>query len=153
MFSKPASKPHKPAAAEPATPARKPIAASLIAENVSVNGDLASDGDVQLDGLVRGDLRVGRLTIGESGQVEGAIEAEAVDVRGRVTGSITAQSVRLYATAQVTGDLTHAQLAIDAGARFEGRSLRFERPGAAVAEVPALEGPAAETPSLIEAAE
>jgi cytoskeletal protein CcmA (bactofilin family) len=150
MFSKPASKPTKSEPGEPAAPPRKPIAASLIAENVSVNGDLASDGDVQLDGLVRGDLRVGRLTIGESGQVEGAIEAEAVDVRGRVTGSITAQSVRLYATAQVTGDLTHAQLAIDAGARFEGRSLRFERPAPAV-EVPALEAPAAETPSLIEA--
>jgi cytoskeletal protein CcmA (bactofilin family) len=123
MFSKPV-KPE----AEPAAPARKPIAASLIAENVTLNGDLASDGDVQLDGLIRGDLRVGRLTVGESGQVEGSIEAEAVDIRGRVTGSVTAQNVRLYATAQVRGDVTHGQLAVDAGARFEGRSLRYETP-------------------------
>lgn len=140
MFSKPA-KPAKSsstrAEAPEAPPVRKPIAASLIAENVTVNGDLASDGDVQLDGLVRGDLRVGRLTIGESGQVEGAIEAEAVDIRGRVTGSITAQQVRLHASAQVIGDVTHTQLAVDAGARFEGRSLRFEAP-AAVAEPAAL---------------
>ncbi|MCR5880586.1 polymer-forming cytoskeletal protein [Phenylobacterium sp. J367] len=120
--------------------ARKAIAASLIAENVTVNGDLASDGDVQLDGTVRGDLRVGRLTIGESGQVEGAIEAEAVDIRGRVTGSIVAQTVRLHASAQVIGDVIHTQLAIDAGARFEGRSLRFEAPAPAMA---ALEAPAA----------
>jgi cytoskeletal protein CcmA (bactofilin family) len=148
MFSKPANKPNRPEAGEPAPPPRKPIAASLIAENVSVNGDLASDGDVQLDGLVRGDLRVGRLTIGESGQVEGAIEAEAVDVRGRVAGSVTAQAVRLYPTAQVIGDITHAQLAIDAGARFEGRSLRFDHPTA-----PVVEAPAVEIPGLIEPAE
>lgn len=141
MFSKPA----KPASArtdtaEPGSSLRKPIAASLIAENVTINGDLASDGDVQLDGMIRGDLRVGRLTVGENGQVEGAVEAETVDVRGRVTGSITAQAVRLYASALVSGDITHAQLAIDAGARFEGRSLRYETP--VVAEVAALEAPA-----------
>ncbi|WP_374468436.1 polymer-forming cytoskeletal protein [Phenylobacterium sp.] len=140
MFSKPAKSPtsNRPEATD-SQPPRKMIAASLIAENVSVAGDLATDGDVQLDGAVRGDLHVGRLTIGETGQVEGAIEAEAVDVRGRVTGSITAQEVRLHASAMVTGDITHTQLAIDAGARFEGRSLRFEAPAPVVAEKPARE--------------
>jgi cytoskeletal protein CcmA (bactofilin family) len=146
MFSKPV-KPSRGEAPDPApTASRKPIAASLIAENVTVNGDLASDGDVQLDGTVRGDLRIGRLTVGEAGVVEGAIEAEAVDVRGRVTGSITAQQVRLHATAAVQGDITHAQLAIDAGARFEGRSLRFENPAPAAPAEPAAQPQAEAAP-------
>jgi cytoskeletal protein CcmA (bactofilin family) len=146
MFSKPAKPPSPRPDVQDTGPARKAIAASLIAENVTLNGDLASDGDVQLDGVVRGDLRVGRLTIGETGQVEGAVEAEAVDIRGRVAGSVTAQQVRLHATAQVVGDITHAQLAIDAGARFEGRSLRYE-PATAAVEVPALEAPAPAEPA------
>ena len=124
-------------AAEPAN--RRPIAASLIAENVTINGDVASDGDVQLDGTLVGDLRVGRLTIGESGRVEGVIEAETVDIRGRVTGSITAKAVRLYATADVEGDITHAQLAIDAGASFQGRSLKFQAPVEVTALIEAAE--------------
>ena len=37
-------------------------------------------------------------------------------------------SLRLYATARVEGDITHAQLAIEAGAHFEGRSMKFETP-------------------------
>jgi cytoskeletal protein CcmA (bactofilin family) len=141
MFSKPAKSPSPRLEPSESQPARRTIAASLIAENVTLNGDLASDGDVQLDGALRGDLRVGRLTIGESGHVEGAIEAEAVDIRGRVTGSITAQQVRLHASALVQGDITHTQLAIDAGARFEGRSLRFETPAAAV-DTPVVEAAA-----------
>jgi len=139
MFSKPAksaSAARTEIAAEPT--GRRPLAASLIAENVTINGDLASDGDVQLDGTLTGDLRVGRLTIGESGRVEGAIEAEAVDIRGRVIGSVTAKTVRLYATAHVDGDITHAELAIDAGASFQGRSLKFQAP----AEVAAISEPA-----------
>src|SRR5581483_2067807 len=124
MFTKP-TKPVSTRADGADAPPRKPIAMSLIAENVSVAGDLASDGDIQLDGAVRGDVRVGHLSIGETGQVEGAIEAEAVEIRGRVAGTISARSVRLYATAQVEGDITHAQLAIDPGAQFSGRSVRL----------------------------
>jgi cytoskeletal protein CcmA (bactofilin family) len=124
MFSKP-DKPNPPRA-ELAEANRKAIAASLISPNVTITGDLISDGDVQLDGAVVGDVRVGRLTIGESGSVEGAVHAEAVDVRGRVAGSISAATVRLHATARVDGDITHAQLSIEAGAHFQGRSLLAE---------------------------
>jgi cytoskeletal protein CcmA (bactofilin family) len=130
MFSKPNKPSSTPAsrADSAETPARKAIACSLIAENVSLTGDLVSDGDVQLDGAVRGDLRVAHLSIGETGQVEGAIEADAVEIRGRVAGTITAKSVRLYATARVDGDLTHVQLALDAGAQFAGRSVKLLPP-------------------------
>jgi cytoskeletal protein CcmA (bactofilin family) len=137
MFTKP-TKPSKPVTtkAEGAEPAvRKPIAMSLIAENVSVAGDIASDGDIQLDGAVQGDLRVGHLSIGETGKVEGAIEADVVEVRGRVAGAINARSVKLFATALVEGDISHAQLAIEAGAQFTGRSVRL---GQAVQEQLAL---------------
>jgi cytoskeletal protein CcmA (bactofilin family) len=124
MFSKPTkSVPARPENVD--APLKKLLPCSLIAENVSVAGDLASDGDVQLDGALRGDLKVEHLSLGETGQVEGAIEAETVEIRGRVVGTISARVVRLFATAQVEGDITHAQLAIDAGAQFSGRSVRL----------------------------
>ncbi|HEY3949370.1 polymer-forming cytoskeletal protein [Phenylobacterium sp.] len=125
MFSKPTTKPSSAAARPDALePPKKAIACSLIAENVRVEGDLASDGDVQLDGALRGDLKVNHLSVGETGQVEGSIVAESVEIRGRVTGAISARSVRLLATARVDGDIIHDQLAIEAGAHFAGRSLK-----------------------------
>jgi len=129
MFGKPArSDSHTEA------PARsKPLAASLIAADVAVTGDLASDGEVHLEGCVTGDVRVGRLTLAETGVIEGAIQADSVEIRGRVRGAITARWVRLHASANVEGDVTHAELAIDSGARFVGRSLRLEP-----ADTPAL---------------
>ena len=124
MFSKPA-KSTVPRTESADAGSRKAIACSLIAENVSVDGDLKSDGDVQLDGAVRGDLTVAHLTIGETGKVEGAVSAEAVEIRGRVVGTITAATVKLYATARVDGDITHGQLAIEPGAHFAGRSIKL----------------------------
>jgi len=126
----------KDAAPEPSQP-RKLAAASLVAEGVRITGNVETSGDMHLDGAVDGDLRVGMLVIGEAGSVTGAIHADTVEVRGRVKGVICARRVKLWATARVDGDISHTELAIDAGAHFEGRSLALVAP-----ETPALEAPA-----------
>lgn len=110
--------------------------ASLISENLTIEGNVIGEGEVQIDGVVRGDVRVGKVTVGETGHVEGAIHAESVEIRGRIIGEITAKQVRLYATGYVDGDITHEQLAMETGAFFQGRSLKFQRPVVAQA-VPA----------------
>jgi cytoskeletal protein CcmA (bactofilin family) len=117
------------AAAEAAQAARKgPKVASLVAEDMTIEGDVVGDGEFHVEGMVRGDLKIGRLTISETGQVEGSITAETVECRGRVVGSITAKQVRLYGSAHVDGDITHEQLSMETGAYFQGRSLKFQRP-------------------------
>jgi len=112
---------------EPSSGRKSPKVASLIAGDITIEGNLRGDGELQVDGVIRGDVSVARLTIGESGQIEGSIHAESVDVRGRVTGAITAKQVRLLATAHLDGDITHEQLTMEAGAFFQGRSLKFQR--------------------------
>jgi cytoskeletal protein CcmA (bactofilin family) len=80
---------------------------------------------------------VARLTIGETGHIEGSIYAELVEVRGRVVGAITSKQVRLYGTSYVDGDITHEQLAMETGAYFQGRSLKFQRPAPVAQPAPA----------------
>jgi cytoskeletal protein CcmA (bactofilin family) len=106
----------------------------LISPDITIEGGITGDGELQIDGIVRGDVRVGRLTIGETGHIEGSIYAEAVEVRGRIVGAITAKQVRLYGTSYIDGDITHEQLAMETGAFFQGRSLKFQRPAAPQAQ-------------------
>ena len=138
MFSKTA-KPEKASVKSDASlsaqsndPARKaPRAASLISEDITIEGSIAGEGELHVDGVIRGDVRIGRLTIGETGHIEGSVQAESVEARGRVIGTLTAKQVRLYGTAYVDGDITHEQLSVETGAFFQGRSLKFQRPAAA----------------------
>lgn len=135
MFSKTA-KPEKASVKSDASlsaqsndPARKaPRAASLISEDITIEGSIAGEGELHVDGVIRGDVRIGRLTIGETGHIEGSVQAESVEARGRVIGTLTAKQVRLYGTAYVDGDITHEQLSVETGAFFQGRSLKFQRP-------------------------
>ena len=119
-----------PQALEPAAVRRNPAAVSVIGKDITIEGGVTGEGEVHIDGLIRGDVRVGRLSIGESGHVEGTVSAELVEVRGKVVGAVTAKQIRLFATARVDGDITHEQLAMETGASFQGRSLKFQRPTA-----------------------
>ncbi|MBS0490351.1 MULTISPECIES: polymer-forming cytoskeletal protein [unclassified Phenylobacterium] len=130
MFSK-AVKPGKTsdASLSATTGERKaPKPASLISQDLTLEGGITGEGELHVDGVIRGDVRVGRLTLGDTGHIEGSVQAETVDIRGRIIGTITAKQVRLFGTAYVDGDITHEQLSVETGAFFQGRSLKFQRP-------------------------
>ena len=136
-------------AAAPA--ARKsPKMASLIADDITIEGNIIGDGELHVDGVIRGDVRVPRLSVGETGHIEGTVQAEVVETRGRIVGSVTAKQVKLLGTCYVDGDITHEQLTMETGAFFQGRSLKFQRqPAPAAAPTPvAAQAPA---PSLVPA--
>jgi cytoskeletal protein CcmA (bactofilin family) len=121
----------QPVAAPPVdqTIQRKPaMASSVIGKDLVLEGGITGEGELHVDGVIRGDVRVARLTIGETGQIEGTVAAEMVEARGKVIGSITAKQIRLFSTAHIDGDITHEQLAMETGASFQGRSLKFQRP-------------------------
>ncbi len=106
---------------------------SIISPDLEIVGDLKSDGEIQIDGTVKGDIKAHMLTVGEQGKVDGSTVAETVRIFGTVNGRVQAKTVRLDKSARVTADITHETLTIEAGAYFEGQvqSLESADPGRA----------------------
>jgi cytoskeletal protein CcmA (bactofilin family) len=104
--------------------------ASVLARDLVFEGNISGDGELTIDGQVKGDVRVNRLIVGDTGSVEGTVQADNVDVKGRVVGAVQGKNVKLLSTAYVDGDINHEQLAIEVGAYFQGRCLQT-RPGQA----------------------
>jgi len=100
---------------------------SSIGSGLIIEGNVYGTSDLVVEGTVRGDVKVGHLTIGESGNIEGKVEAESIEVRGRIVGSILGKNIRLQSTAYVEGDITHDQLSIEVGAYFQGHCLQTRR--------------------------
>lgn len=108
--------------------AMKSKAPSILSADLTIKGSISSEGEVQLDGLVEGDVRAGSLSIGEEATVKGEVVAESVVIRGRVEGSVRARQVQLAATARIEGDIIHATLAVESGAYFDGHCRRSSDP-------------------------
>src|SRR5277367_5679717 len=103
-------------------------APSIISADLTVTGTLVSNGDIQIDGVVEGDVRSVGLVIGEKAEIHGEILAEDIIVRGRVIGRIRARKVQLSATSHVEGDILHEAFAVEAGAFFEGNCRHSDNP-------------------------
>ena len=84
----------------PPRPATRSTAPSIISADLKIQGNLTSAGDLQIDGIVEGDIQSRSLTVGEGALVTGNIQAETVRVCGQVTGQIKAATVNLERTAK-----------------------------------------------------
>lgn len=120
MFSNKADKPGTKSAP------KRPAAPSILSANLKIVGNLVTDGEMQIDGTVNGDVSCGALTIGEGATVVGEVTAETIVVHGKIEGRIKAKRVQLSKTARVTGDIWHDSLSIDAGAYLDGHCRRNE---------------------------
>ena len=103
-------------------------APSVIGPDLTITGNLTSNGQVQIDGEVQGDIRGTHIIVGESARITGGIIADEVVVRGKVMGSVRGKRVMLQANSHVEGDVYHKALAIEQGAFFEGKSRRADDP-------------------------
>ena len=104
---------------------RKPVPPTIISSDMRITGNITSEGEVQVDGVVDGDVRGGKISVGASGHIAGAVSADRILVRGRVNGQIRAQVVTLTRSAQVKGDIFHDTLSMESGAKLEGHCRRL----------------------------
>jgi cytoskeletal protein CcmA (bactofilin family) len=93
-----------------------PAAPSLLSADLVINGNLTSEGDMQVDGKVEGDILSKQLTISSQAVVRGSVEADTVVVAGEVTGQIKARHVTLTKTAKVIADVLQERLTIEPSA-------------------------------------
>jgi cytoskeletal protein CcmA (bactofilin family) len=93
---------------------------SVIDAWLRITGNLESEGEILVDGQIRGDIRCARLIAGENATIIGNIAADEVIVRGKINGLICAHDVILHADAHIEGEIFHAVLTIEQGAYFEG---------------------------------
>ena len=100
------------------------IKVTTISSGVVIEGKLSSKGDVRVDGSVKGDVNVtGNVAIGESGEINGQVNADVITVGGKITGTLNAkEKVVLESKAILKGDLIAKILVVEAGAKFDGNS-------------------------------
>jgi cytoskeletal protein CcmA (bactofilin family) len=114
----------------PTAPKSKP-APSVLSSDLTITGNIKTTGDIQVEGVVEGDIRAHLLTVGEGATIRGEIVADDIVVNGRVVGRVRGLKVRLTSTARVEGDIIHKTIAIESGAHFEGSVQRQDDPLAA----------------------
>ncbi len=95
---------------------------SVIDNQLSIAGDLHTEGTVRVDGRVQGTLhRADTLIIAAGGEVIGDVEAREVVIGGSLCGALTVSGrVEVQATATVEGDIQAAAVMLQEGGTVRG---------------------------------
>jgi cytoskeletal protein CcmA (bactofilin family) len=95
---------------------------NLISNGTDITGDIKSNGDIRIDGSLKGNLNTkGKVVIGPTGKISGEVTCKNSEVSGIVEGKIVVgQLLNLKASSRILGDIITAKLAIEPGARFTG---------------------------------
>ncbi len=97
-------------------------AINLVSNGTEITGDIRSNGDIRIDGLLTGNLSTkGKVVIGPTGKVKGEVYCKNSEVSGNVDGKIcVSQLLTLKADSKISGDIVTFKLSIEPGAKFTG---------------------------------
>jgi cytoskeletal protein CcmA (bactofilin family) len=95
---------------------------TVIAAGLTMEGKIASGGDVRIAGRFKGDVSVdGNFRIDSGGRLEGQAKASVVVIGGELQGNIdAAKHVDLLTTGVIVGDVKAASITVAAGSRMRG---------------------------------
>jgi cytoskeletal protein CcmA (bactofilin family) len=108
-------------------PAQKPPAApdntiSIIGPGMSVVGDCKTEGTIQIEGRIQGQVEAGKaIVIGKEGEVVGDIATQDAIISGRIKGSLVIGSrLELQASCDVEGEIDTRRIVLEEGATVNG---------------------------------
>ena len=97
--------------------------ASMIGAGTVLKGDISSNGDIRIDGTLKGNITgAAKVIIGANGAVEGDIAGQQADIMGKVIGYIKVKDLlQLKNGSTVEGNISSGKLQVEPSAVFNGQ--------------------------------
>jgi len=99
---------------------------SYVGETLQLDGDLRTSGNLDIAGLINGNVYVSEVTVTETGSVRGSMEATKIEINGHIQGKIIADAIVIGRNAVIKGDVYFKNtLKTEEGADIDGYIKRI----------------------------
>jgi cytoskeletal protein CcmA (bactofilin family) len=99
----------------------KITSALIIGEGATINGTIKENNEINIQGIVDGDVECKDLIVGKSGNLKGKIKTESLSVEGTVEGELNVKGLlKLMSSGSVSGKITYGSLQINEGGKLIG---------------------------------
>lgn len=111
---------------------------TIVGATVKIEGDLVSEGDIKVEGLVTGKIKTTKnLFVGPMAKIEADVEAANAILAGVVRGDIKVkENLTIQETGKINGNVSCGKLSIAEGAHFSGTCTMPEVEGQAGQPLP-----------------
>lgn len=94
----------------------------IISKGMKITGNISSEGSVRVDGAIEGTLSVkGDMILGETGSVQGDINASNLIVAGKLDGAaVVREKLEITSTGVLLGEVCCSTMVVEEGGILEG---------------------------------
>jgi len=99
---------------------------SIISEGTEFKGNIKTSGEIQIDGVLNGNVRAKQVVVGITGNVHGNITANFLRICGKIEGEIRAETLEIVSSASVKGNVYKKTISMEAGSKIVGNINELE---------------------------
>ena len=99
---------------------------SIISEGSEFKGNIKTSGEIQIDGVLNGNVRAKQVVVGITGNVHGNITANFLRICGKIEGEIRAETLEIVSSASVKGNVYKKTISMEAGSKIIGNINELE---------------------------
>ena len=99
---------------------------SIISEGSEFKGNIKTSGEIQIDGVLNGNVRAKQVVVGINGNVHGNVTANFLRICGKIEGEIRAETLEIVSSASVKGNVYKKTISMEAGSKITGNINELE---------------------------
>ena len=92
---------------------------SIIVSDLNIQGDLVSEGAIEIGGKVKGNVLCDHVTVRKGAEITGNIKSKQLIVHGLVSGEIVASNLSISSSGIVRGTIEYGYMSVESGADIE----------------------------------
>ncbi len=95
---------------------------SFLGKSIKIKGNISSEESIRIEGRVNGNIKSKKaIIIGESGNINGKLEADSINLSGKAKGDIISRiRLTIHRTAKFEGNIHSDNIIIEEGGIFNG---------------------------------
>ena len=99
---------------------------SIISEGSEFKGNIKTSGEIQIDGVLNGNVRAKQIVVGVNGNVRGNVTSNFLRICGKIEGEIRAETLEIVSSATVKGNVFKKTISIESGSKVTGNINELE---------------------------
>ena len=93
---------------------------SIITQGIDFTGEVNTEGDIHIDGSMKGTIKANEVVIGQNGNFEGEIISNILIVNGKIKGKFNIQNLSIRKDGTLSGKAKYLNVTIESGGKVLG---------------------------------
>ncbi|MDA9655172.1 polymer-forming cytoskeletal protein [Pelagibacteraceae bacterium] len=93
---------------------------TIIGEGIDFSGEVNTEGNIHVDGIMRGAIKAQEVVVGPKGEFDGEVTADVLIVNGNIKGKFNIKNLQVRKNGVLHGKIKYEIIIVESGGKILG---------------------------------